>query len=50
MRWVAKLVRLVAKLVRWVVKLMRWEAKLEARLLATAASNPDISQKYKMGD
>jgi hypothetical protein len=29
----------------------RWMAKLLARLLETAAlSNPDISQKYKMGD
>jgi hypothetical protein len=30
----------------------RWLAKLVARLLATATLrvNPDISQKYKMGD
>jgi hypothetical protein len=38
---------------RWVAKLEgRWVAKLVARLLATEAlvSNPDISQKYKMGD
>jgi hypothetical protein len=39
----------------WLVKLGgRWVAKLVARLLDMAAlrlcSNPDISQKYKMGD
>ncbi len=49
----AKLGRLVAKLRRWVTKLGSWVTKLVARLLVTSASlrsNPDIFQKYIMGD
>jgi hypothetical protein len=41
----------VAELGRWVANLgrRRWVAKLVAHLLAKG-SNPDISQKFKMGD
>ncbi len=49
----------MAKLGIWVAKLGRWVAKLGRRLAMLVApacygtflgSNPDISQKYKMGD
>jgi hypothetical protein len=53
-RWAAKLGRWVAKSGRWVAKLGKWVAKLVAHLHACygsyLGSNPDISQKYKMGD
>ncbi len=48
-RWVAQL---GDGWLSWVAKLVRWVAKLVACLFATkgSGSNPDIYQKYKIGD
>ncbi len=53
-RWVAKIGRWVTKSGKWVAKSGRWVAKLVAQPACygsnSPGSNPDISQKYKMGD